>query len=155
LDVNGTPSLAISLALANGPNVFTFSGGTGFPIDIIGLNLFFNDTGTSYNPAYQAGVGIPGDLSAYVAAGSSTFSIPVAGTDVQSYNTSFTNVNSTTYSGATSFTVGNSVITLTDFSAANTPSGSFTLTVTPTPEPRMFVALGLGLALLALTLRRT
>ena len=152
LNVNGVPS-AISFKLSNGANVFTFTpGASGFAINTIGLNLFFDNTGTSYNPAYVANDGIPGDLSAYVTAGSSSFLIPAAGTDVQSYNTSNTDVNSTSYSGATSFLIGDSRVTLTEFTAASDPSGSFTLTLTP--EPQMIGVLGIGLALLGLALRR-
>jgi hypothetical protein len=151
-DVNSVPT-AISFALANGPNVFTFTPGvTIYPIDIVGLNLFFNATGTSYNPAYTSGVGIPGDLSAYVVTGSSAFAIPAAGTEVQSYNSSDVNVNSASYSGATSVEIGGSLITLTAFSATDGPAGSFTLTLTP--EPAMIGVLGIGLALLAAALYR-
>jgi hypothetical protein len=154
LTVNGTSS-AISFKLSNGPNVFNFSPGVSqFSIDSIGLNLFFNETGTSFNPPYVANVGIPGDLSAYVTAGKSPFAIPAAGTDVQSYNSSNLDVNSTSYSGATSFVEGNERITLTSFTAATDPSGTFTLTMTPTPEPGMLAVLGIGLALLALAVRR-
>ena len=152
LFVNGVPT-AISFALANGPNVFTFTPAvTTFPIQIVGLNLFFDTTGTSYNPAYTPGVGIPGDLSAYVVTGSSAFAIPAAGTEVQSYNSSDVNVNSASYSGATSVDIGGSVITLTKFSATDGPAGSFTLTLTP--EPAMIGVLGIGLALLAAALYR-
>jgi len=156
-DVNGVGE-TISFALSNGPNVFTFKPpiNGNHPIDIVGLNLFFDTTGTSYNPAYSSGVGIPGDLSAYVVTGSSAFAIPVAGTDVQSYDTTGGQVNSTSYSGATSVEIGGSRITLTEFSAnaTNGPAGSFTLTLTPTPEPAMIGALGTGLALLAAALYR-
>jgi hypothetical protein len=155
LDVNGT-SLTISFALSDGPNVFTFTPGTtGFPINTIGLNLFFDGDGTSYNPAYTAGGGIPGDLSAFVAAGSSAFAIPAAGINVQSYNTDDLKVNSTSYSGATSFEVGNSLVTLTAFSATVDPAGSFTLTVSEVPEPGTIALLGIGLGLVALFRRRT
>jgi hypothetical protein len=152
-DVNGVGE-TISFALSNGPNVFTFKPIENHPIDIVGLNLFFNTTGTSYNPAYTAGGGIPGDLSAYVVTGSSPFAIPAAGTDVQAYNTTAASVLSTSYSGATSVEVGGSRITLTEFSATTGPDGSFTLTLTPTPEPAMIGALGTGLALLAAALYR-
>ncbi len=135
LIVDGQGS-AISFLLSQGANTFAFSADvSAFPISTIGLELFFNSTGTSYNPAYSPGVGIPGDLAAFVAAGSSAFSVPAAGTDVQSYNSSGTAVNSAFFSGAKTFVVDGSEISITSFTAASTPSGSFTLTVQPVPEP--------------------
>jgi hypothetical protein len=71
---------------------------------------------------------------------------------VQSYNSSDVNVNSASYSGATSVEIGGSLITLTAFSATDGPAGSFTLTLTP--EPAMIGVLGIGLALLAAALYR-
>jgi hypothetical protein len=145
LNINGT-GIPISFLLSPGDNVFTFDVPLSFPIDIVGLELFFNDTGISYNPAYDPGVGIPGDLAAYTIAGSSTFAIPSAGTNVQSYNTTDFAVNTALYSGASAFTVGNMRVSLLDFSATSTPAGSFTLRVEPVPEPATFTLLGLGLA---------
>lgn len=148
--VDGDDS-AISFLLTNGLNTFSFSPeSSGYSIDIVGLELFFNSTGTSYNPPYVAGAGVPGDLAAFVDAGSSAFLIPSAGTDVQSYNTNGTSTNAALYGGATTFYVGGDEISIAAFDATSDPSGSFTLDVTPVPEPASGWLLGLGGCCIAL-----
>jgi hypothetical protein len=68
---NPSPHL---FALALGDNAFTFAPEwVDYPIDTVGLNLFFNLSGVSFNPVYEAGVGIPGNLSAFTVADSSCF----------------------------------------------------------------------------------
>lgn len=144
--VNGVP-LSISFALADGDNVFTYATDGTFPIPIIGLNLFFNSTGISFNPPFQAGVGIPGDLAAFVEQGSGAFDVPAAGINVQAYNSTSLSVNTTVYSGATSFAVGDRLVAISAFDATAIPGpgGSFTIHVTAVPEPATLALVGLAL----------
>lgn len=143
--VNGI-STAIAFPLVEGDNEFTFDVPTdAFPINTIGLNLFFNLTGVSFNPSNQPGVGIPGDLAAFTNKGSATFSIPTAGTNVQSFNTSGFDVNATSYSGASSLILGGRAISIYDFTSTNTPSGSFTVRVAAVPVSGTFLLVCSGL----------
>lgn len=160
----GAVGKTISFELGLGTNVVTFerSRSAGYTPSYYGLQLFFNGSGTSFNPS-QISPAIIGDLVASVQANSSSFLIPGAGTLVPNYGnngTSSSTVTTAPYNGATSFSVGLYDIAVTGFDiahdrgGANTMSGSFTLEVTqrtPTPsvpEPYVPALLGVGFAAL-------
>jgi hypothetical protein len=147
LDLNGNvQNNAISYLLAEGDNVFNYSGAQSFdPGPFGGIEVFFSSTAASYNPGGAAGVA--GDLVAATPTdGSGVFFHPAAGTLVRSYD----NINSgnnpglAPYSGATSFTVGDRVVTITAFDSNTFPNGTFTLNVTAAavPEPGHWILIG-------------
>jgi hypothetical protein len=74
----GPPQItSISFPLAAGNNVFSFEPlGFADPLDYAGIELFFNNTGTSYNPISP---GVTPHLAAYIPTGSSPFAFPSAG----------------------------------------------------------------------------
>jgi hypothetical protein len=144
----GSQTLGISFPLVNGSNTFTFAenpnyppGGTPNPGSFAGVNLFFNDTGVSYNPSQT---GIAGNLAAFVPTNvsSPTVSYPGAGVLVDDYGPG---VNVTAYSGAQSYVVDGQAITVTALSVTTTPTGSITINV---PEPGSVSILSLGVAAL-------
>jgi hypothetical protein len=144
--INGGSGSAIVFALSPGDNVFTFDVLASFgPGDFAGLNLFFAGTATSYDPPHT-GVGIPGDLAVFSATdGLPGLSVPDAGTNLQSYESSGTSVSSTSYSGATTFVVGSDVIRVTAFSVDDKPMGSFTINVVPEPGTASLLLMGVAL----------
>lgn len=152
LSLNGGPTqtTAISFLLGAGNNSFTFTPPNSFPTSIAGINLFFNSTGTSFNPT--AGAAVAGNLTAVANTNNSgSFFFPIAGTSVRNYDTGLTDAP---YSGATFFNVGGQRITLTQYSVNNTPAGTFTLNVAPTagvtaPEPGSVALLFTGVLPLA------
>jgi PEP-CTERM motif len=130
---------SISFPLATGDNVFTFTpDNQGDPGDYAGIELFFNNTGTSYDPSSP---GVAPDLAAYLRTESSALAFPIAGTQIIDYGNSYGSLVS--YGGATSFSIGGHTITLTALSIDHTPQGSMTLTVA-VPEPGALSLLGLG-----------
>ncbi|MGR8935579.1 MAG: hypothetical protein ACU837_14485 [Gammaproteobacteria bacterium] len=151
--INGNPP-GITIPLAIGENNFTFDVGTSsYPINTIGLNLFFNTTGISFNPPYQPNNGIPGNLAAYTGADAGSFAIPSTGTNVQSFNSSSTSVNTTSYSGATSLILDGRRLSITQFSSTNKPSGSFTIVVAASvPQPGLFALISLPIAAASVSL---
>lgn len=149
----GVDNSAISFLLSEGDNVFDWVAGNNYPTPVVGLSLFFNSTGMSFNPP-DSGPRIAGDLTAVVPAGSDAFFIPLFGTVIQAYNSTPGFSDPTAYAnGLASFSVDGSTVSITAFNAlpvsgAN-PSGSFTLQVEPpavVPEPGSLGLLGLGLA---------
>jgi len=105
-----------------------------------GLMLFFNSTGTSFNPP-------PGEYAGNLVAVTPTtntgaFIIPAAGILTRSY--SFT--GTAPYSGDTVYSVGDFDVSITAFSSDTLPSGSFTLTVASAavPEPATWAMIALA-----------
>jgi hypothetical protein len=154
--VGPTQGQSIDFPLAVGTNTFTFA-----PIDgahdasllgpDAGINLFFT-SGGSFNPSASA----PSDLTVFGPPDSSgTFAAPVAGTLVQDYGAIDTG-GSVPYDGATSFEIGDKIVTVTALSLTGTPSGTITLTVISVPEPSSIVAIfGLcGMGLVGFAVRR-
>jgi len=138
---------AISFSLSTGINYFDFNTtqSEALASNYIGINLFFNDTGESFNPPNVLGNKIAGHISAVVEIGSNgTFKIVNANTLVQSYD--YRGNSTAAANGNESFALGDNMVTLTSLSASggSLPSGTFGLTVTATPEPAT-----LGLAALA------
>lgn len=152
LVVNGDGS-AIAIALADGSNPIDFTTGGIDPGDFACINLFFDSAAVSYNPIYVAGVGIPGDLVAVAAVAGSGFSVPAAGTNVQSYNSSSFSVNTTSYSGASNFTVGGRGVFVSSFIVNQQIGGTIGLHVPEPGETASGVAAGIALA--AAARRRT
>lgn len=149
----GAVGRGISFELAVGTNTFTFDRSFASARAFYGLQLFFNDTGTSFNPA-QTSPAIIGDLVAAVAADSSSpFFVPAAGSSVPTYGSNVSPVSTATYGGATVFSLGQYDIRITDFDASHGSSltGSFDITVTQrvasAPAPASFTLAGLGLIL--------
>lgn len=141
LTINGTTytpgGSGISIPLLDGLNSFSYTVPT--PVDpgaFVGLNLFFNTTGVPYNPV-NFGQGLPGDLTVFTSVGApaGSFSVPVQGTNIQSYETSFIFTNPASYSGNSSYVLGDRQISVTGFTADSTPSGSFQLSVSPVATP--------------------
>ena len=138
--VGPAQTTSISFSLDPGDNIFTFSPDFhGDPGAYAGVELFFNDTGTSYNPNVS---GVRPDLAAYLPTGSSPLAYPGNGIEIIDYGNSFGAL--VPYGGATSFTVDTQIITLTDLSIDHEPAGSFTLNVAPVPEPAAVVMTSLA-----------
>lgn len=141
-----TQNVAISFPLSLGANTFTFSpSGLADPGSFAGVQLYFNATGTPFQPI---GPGVAPDLAAFVPTGSSPWASVPAATQVIGYGDSYGTL--VPYGGATSFTVGDRVITMSSLDIDHLPSGSMTLSVAIVPAP---AALPL-LALAALAARR-
>lgn len=131
-DGNGsTQNVAISFPLSPGANTFTFStSGFADPGSFAGVQLYFNATGTPFQPI---GPGVAPDLAAFVPTGSSPWAYVPAATQVISYGDSYGPLVS--YGGATSFRVGDRVITMSSLDIDRVPSGSMTLSVAIVPAP--------------------
>lgn len=113
-----------------------------------GLNLFFNDTGLSFNPRNQLGNSFAGHLTAVVEINQAEGKFSIVNKDTQVQNYDFRSNGKASANGLSSFTVGEYTVTLASLSATNSngPVGSFGLAVsklqiTATPEP---ATLGLG-----------
>jgi hypothetical protein len=114
--------------LNDGPNAFTFTGvGSGYNA----LSLYFGPTGDAFARPFGS---IP-DLVTY---GSTSPLTPAAGTFVQT-NGQFSGLG--TYSGATSFSIGDRTVSVTGFTFSN-GSGTFELTVVPAPGAAALIGLG-------------
>lgn len=139
---SGTGSVqtsSISFALSSGNNTFTFE--TGAPVDpgeYAGVQLYFNSTGTAFDPT---GTALPG-LAAFLPTGSSSWAYVPAATEVINYGDPFGPLVS--YGGATSLTIGDYVISLTALEIDHQPAGSLTLSVTPVPAPAVLPLLALA-----------
>lgn len=139
-DTGSTQNAAISFPLSLGANTFTFSpSGSADPGSFAGVQLYFNATGTPFQPI---GPGIAPDLAAFVPTGSSPWAYVPAATQVISYGDSYGPLVS--YSGATSFTVGDRVITLSALEINQVPAGSMTLSVAIVPAPAALPLLALA-----------
>jgi hypothetical protein len=133
----------ISFGLSYGLNTFSFTPDLGLqgttPVDpgsFAAIELFFNTSGTSYNPSTGPN---PGDLVVYASTDThGSYSVPAAGTEVQGYQPILSDAP---YSGADQVKIGNYFVTVTAFSIDHGPDGTFTLDVTA-PEPSSIVALG-------------
>ena len=147
---NVTVGKSIAFALANGSNSFSFDETLNIALSAGGgsagaLGLFFSNVNTPYNPSSSAR---PADLLVSRATnGSTAFFFPATGTAINNYFFS----GASTYSGANSFVVGSSSITVSAYSVVDKPSGTFTLQVGPasaaTPEPGSIALLaGLGIS---------
>ncbi|MBX9736377.1 MAG: hypothetical protein K2X32_05575 [Phycisphaerales bacterium] len=134
-------TVGISFLLTPGANTFTFA--TNFPVDpglFAGVQLYFNTTGTPFQPI---GAGVAPDLAAFVGTSSpSPLANPAAGAGIIDFGNSFGPLAA--YSGATSVTVGNWVISVSALSINRTPTGSMTLSVVAIPSPAAAALLGLG-----------
>ncbi len=134
---------SISFPLGDGANTFAFS--TDFPVnpgEHAGVQLYFSADPTPFNPTVA---GVAADLAAYVPAGSSLLSSVAADRLLIDYGNSYG--PSVAYSGATSFQVGDRIITISGLSIDSTPAGSMTLHVTQVPAPAalaLFAAAGFG-----------
>jgi hypothetical protein len=150
LNINGSGK-SISFALPTGNTVFTFDQTLNTALSSVGTNgdlgLFFSATNNPYNPTSSSRT--PDLLVSRNTNGATAFFTPAAGTAINDFH--YNGVTPTlSANGLTSFTLGTSVISVTAYSVANKPNGSFTLTVTTptataTPEPGV-VSLMLGLA---------
>ena len=130
---------AIEFDLASGANVFTFTTPGGTFGNYGGLELFFAPTtGPGSGSLNPSDTGYPADLALTIpfkgTAGNPT--APAAGTVIQDYGVGD---STTKYSGATSYTVGGQIITLSDASATDSSSGGFTINVAAAPEPSTWV----------------
>ena len=154
-----TNGQAISFGLLNGSNTMTFFQNSGAPFSSYGgtngdLGLFFSSTSTSYNPA--SGARQPDLLVSRASNGSTAFFFPANGTTINDYVFSGT----TTYGGATSFLLGATPVTVTNFSVNDGGTGSFVVRVgaagpAATPEPgSIALMVGMGLSGSAVVLRR-
>jgi hypothetical protein len=150
LSVDGIGT-GISFPLVDGANVFSFTTGGIDPGDYACLNLFFDDSDAPYSRPYEAGIGVPGALAAIAPVAGAGFAIPAAGTDVQSYNSSGTSVNATSYSGAAEVSVDGIPTRITAFTVDAQINGSFTLTL---PEPDVAMGRAAAAAALAWLARR-
>lgn len=121
--------------LLDGANLFAFSG-VGSQYNA--LSLYFAPTGAPFSRPF-------GSLPDLVVYGSSAPQTPAAGTFVQT-NGQFSGLGS--YSGATSFTIGDRTVSVTAFTFSPTSGlGLFELTVVPSPSVLGVVGLA-GLAAL-------
>lgn len=133
-------SAGISFGLSLGDNTFSFTpSGFADPGSFAGVQLYFNSTGVPFQPL---GPGIAPDLAAFVPTTSTAWSYAPAGTQVINYGDSYGPLVS--YGGATSFTIGDSVITLSALNIDNQPSGSMTLSVSTVPAPGVLSVLALA-----------
>lgn len=139
-----TQNNTISYPLSVGDNNFTFSVTQPLsPGNFAGLILFFNSTGTSFNP--PSSPAIAGHLVAVApSTNSGAFFFPAAGILTRSYTGNFT----AAYSGDTDYTVGGFDVTISAFASTNTPSGSFTINVASAavPEPATWALTALSVS---------
>ena len=143
--LNGGSGSAISFLLTGGANIFAFTPNTNESFDpgsFVGLNLFFNTSGASYNPAYPAVAS--GDLTVAEAVGSLVFFTPTAGQSILSYGTDGSSIVTAPANGFASFVLDGKSISVGSFSVNHNPSGSFTINLASVPES------GSSLALLAI-----
>lgn len=127
---------SISIPLVDGSNTIAFNTLNPVnPDDFAGVQLYFSDDPTPFNPNVA---GVAADLAAYVPTGSSLLSSVAADRLLIDYGNSYG--ASVSYSGATSFQVGDRIISISGLSINSTPAGSMTLEVTQIPAP---AALGL------------
>ena len=153
--VDGGSGLPVSFLLSGGNNIFTFSppvGRSSDPGAFVGLNLFFNTTGTSFNP--PTGTIRAGDLTVSEATGSSLFFTPGAGTSIISYGTSGTSFFAAPANGLASFLIDGKNVSVAALSADHAPSGFFTINVAAVPDTGSSLAL-MVLAIAALFAFRT
>jgi hypothetical protein len=138
LHVNGSGYAGMSLLLTPGVNTIQFisdlNESAGFSAGYVGMNLFLNGTGTSFNPITGPN---PGTLTITGHAGSPTFFVDAGGTSILSYDSG---LSGTMANGATSFTVNGQTVTVTGFTVSSLgtsgfPVGTLTLYVTPAPAP--------------------
>jgi hypothetical protein len=140
----GAPqSVSISIPLLEGANTIGFT--TGFSVNPgghVGVQLYFNDSGGVFNPAFA---GVQADLAAYVPTGTSLLTAVDAGRSLIDYGDSYGALVG--YGGAVSFQVGDQIITISNLEIDAIPSGSITLDVATIPAPAAFGAFavaGLG-----------
>jgi hypothetical protein len=143
LNVNGFGK-GISFSLPNGSTSFTFDQGLNTPLSGFGdLGLFFSTSNTPFNPSTTSRT--PDLLVARNPSGGAAFFVPVVGTSINNY----AYPGSASANGLSVFSLGGSTISVTAYSVAAKPNGSFTLQVNPTaaatPEPGSLALLaGLG-----------
>jgi hypothetical protein len=144
--------MAVAVTLSPGSNVFTFStiGMSAEPLGAFaGLNLFFADSATSFNPIY-AGSGTPGNLSVVTPSdGSGLFTVIASGVNVQAFETDSGTVYDASANGLASWSVGGGTVSVSDFRVTALPGsdnylqGSFTLNVVPAPGTAALVGVGI------------
>jgi hypothetical protein len=125
----GGPAQAIQIIfpLATGTNQITFS--TNSPADpgaFAGVELFFSDNATSFNPVTP---GVVPHLCACVSTSGGSPFFPAAGTGVIDYGNSYGPLSRC--SGSTVAVVAGHRVTLTGLTIGHVPSGSLTLSVEP------------------------
>jgi hypothetical protein len=134
---------SISFPLLDGSNTFSFSTNEpANPGNFAGVQLYFSDDPTSFNPNVA---GVAADLAAYIPVGSSVLNSVAADRLLIDYGNSYGAL--VAYSGASSFQVGDRIITISALSIDSSPAGSMTLNVTQIPAPAalaLFAAAGFG-----------
>ena len=142
----------IAIPLSNGSNNFTFDNNFNQPPGgFVGFELFFATSATPYNPA--SGARTP-DLVVFAPTTSTTtFTVPAAGTQAESYDHS----GQIAANGLTTFSLAGTPISITAFSSSTVPNGSFTVNVgglASTPEPSASALLAGCASALLFALRR-
>ena len=153
--LNGGSGLAVSFLLSPGNNIFTFSPPVGRSADpgaFFGLNLFFNTTGTSFNP--PGGTIRGGDLTVSGGTGSSLFFTPNPGTLILSYGASGSGFVAAPANGLASYLIDGKTVSVQAVSVDHAPSGFFTINVAPVPDNTNSLAL-IAVAIAALFAFRT
>lgn len=157
LHLNGSGYTGMSQLLTPGVNTIPFvsdlNESSGYSGGYVGMNLFLNGTGTSFNPTTGPN---PGNLSITGQAGSSTFYVDAGGTSILSYDSG---LSSATANGVTSFSVNGETVTVTGFTldslgASGFPAGTLTLNVVSVPEPSSLTVLLAGILCSLVALRR-
>lgn len=133
---SSSTGLNIQLPLYRGNNVFNYDVPLSVdPLSYAGLNLFFDDSSTPFNPPHT-GVGIAGHLAVFAETnGSGGVMYTGAGQSVQSYESTGFDYTLAPYSGAHYYDVGELTASVTAFGVNNVgghgPYGSFTIRLNP------------------------
>jgi len=150
LNVEGDGS-SISFPLSEGLNVFDYATGGLAPGAHGCLNLFFSASSDSFDPPYDVGNPVPGDLTAIAPVAGGGLRLPEAGVDVQSYNSSGAAVIPTSYSGARRIFLDGREVRIAGFTVTEQVAGTFTVRL---PEADAAAAAPLALAAVAFLRRR-
>jgi hypothetical protein len=132
---NGGPgqSSAISFQLVDGLNIFTASSFVGTNFATMGLNLFFNITGTSHNPTSNAQLS-PDSLTVYGLSGNAgSMATPVLGTSILSYASSSMTLT-TPANGLSSLSLDGKLISISSYSFGSSGPATFQINVSAVPE---------------------
>jgi hypothetical protein len=140
----GTPvGTAISFLLHDGLNSFTYLGTGQTDFTWVGLNFFFNMSGTSYNPDSGA---LPGDLTVFRRSdNTSTLATPVLNTSILSYASPGFSGEQALANGDATMLLGDRLISIASLTLSESSGAmSFQINVSAVPEAGSLALIGVA-----------